>query len=308
LVATICVPDADTAAALEPLVSAASALRVLVWAPKAAAPAGVDAVEFFVPAYQGGVTPSADLALMPHLKVLQVLTAGVDGWLDRLPPGVTLCGARGVHGAGTAELALAGILSHLRQLPRFAAAQQRRQWDRDFTDTLRGRSVLVLGAGDIGQRVAAAARVFDAEVTLVARHPREGVRQLTDLAQLLPSAQIVVLALPSTPETVGLVDAAFLAALPDGALVVNVARGALLVTGALLAELRARRLYAFLDVYETEPLASDDPLWSAPNVVLTPHIGGGTTGWQRAAGRLVHDQVARYLRGEPLANVVTEGY
>jgi phosphoglycerate dehydrogenase-like enzyme len=307
-VPTICVPDADAAAALAPLASAGSALRVLVWPPKAAPPAGVEATEFYVPSYLGGLTSAEDLARMPNLKVIQVLTAGVDTWLDRVPPGVTLCGARGVHGAGTAELALAGILSHLRQLPRFAAAQHQGVWDRDFTDTLRGRRVLVLGAGDIGQRVAAAARVFDAEVTLIARHAREGVRQLADLPQLLPSAQIVVLALPSTPETVGLVDGAFLAALPDGALVVNVARGAQVVTDALLAELRAGRLHAFLDVYEVEPLPSDDPLWTAPNVVLTPHIGGGTTGWQRAANRLVHDQVGRYLRGEPLANVVTEGY
>ncbi len=125
---------------------------------------------------------------------------------------------------------------------------------------------------------------------------------------LLPKADIVVIALPSTPATAGLVDAAFLAALPDGALVVNVARGPIVVTDALVAELTAGRLYAFLDVFETEPLPPDHPLWSLPNAVLTPHVGGGTTGWREAAAQLVHDQVARYVRGEPLLNVVSDGY
>jgi phosphoglycerate dehydrogenase-like enzyme len=307
-VPTICVPDADLAAALDPLGTADPDVRVVVWAKDSAPPAEIGSVEFFVPAYLTVVTSAADFALMTDLKVVQVLTAGVDAWLERLPPGVILCGARGVHGSGTAELAVAGILSHLRRLPYFAAAQERHEWKREFTDTLRGRRVLVLGAGDIGQRVAAAARIFEAEVTLIARHPRAGVSQLADLPRLLPSTDIVVLALPATPGTAGLVDAEFLAALPDGALVVNVARGAQLVTEALLTELRARRLFAFLDVYENEPLGRDDPLWITPNLVLTPHVGGGTNGWQRAAAQLVHDQVERYLRGEPLANRVTEGY
>jgi phosphoglycerate dehydrogenase-like enzyme len=306
--ATICVPTADAAAALADLKATDPDLKVLVWTPGEDEPAGLDTTEFFVPAYLGGPTDPADLARMPGLKVLQVLTAGVEPWLDRVPAGAVLCGGRGIHGGSTAELALAAILSHLRQLPRFAAAQARGVWDREFTAGLRGRRVLVVGAGDIGRRVAAAVTVFDAEVTIIGRHARDGVKTLADLASLLPSAQIVVIAVPNTPETTGLVNAGFLAALPDGALVVNVSRGALVVTDDLLAELRTGRLHAFLDVFETEPIPEGDPLWGAPNLVITPHIGGGTAGWDDVANQLVHDQVARYLKGEPLANVVTEGY
>jgi phosphoglycerate dehydrogenase-like enzyme len=310
---TVCVPDSRTASALDDLRIEGSAggpdeLVVLVWEPGQPAPSGVEQVEFYVPGYAGRATPREDVGRMPALKVLQVLSAGVDVWLDRVPSGVTLCNGTGIHGVSTAELALAGILSHLRQLPRFAAAQHSGVWHREFTASLRDRRVLVLGAGDIGARVAAVARLLEADVTVIARQPRAGVRTMTDVPQLLPSAQVVVVALPSTPETTKLVDADFLAALPDGALVVNIARGAIIDEPALLAELTARRLYAFLDVFETEPLPAGDPFWQAPNVVFTPHIGGGTEGWQRAALQLVHDQIGRYLRGEPLVNVVTDGY
>jgi phosphoglycerate dehydrogenase-like enzyme len=304
-VSSICVPDTATAAALTGL---PAGVAVIVWDGRLPAPDGIDDVEFFVPGYGGAEQARSVLDLMPKLRVIQLLTAGVENWLDQAPAGVTLCGGRGVHGGSTAELAVAAILSHLRQLPRFAAQQRRRHWDKTFTDGLRDRRVLVLGAGDIGRRVAAAVRVFDGEPTLVARHAREGVHTLEELPDLLPDQQVVVIALPDTPETTGLVDAKFLAALPDGALVVNVARGPLVQTDALLAELNSGRLFAFLDVFDVEPLPADHPLWTAPNVVLTPHVGGGTTGWEQAAFRLVRDQVQRFLTGEPLVNVVEEGY
>jgi phosphoglycerate dehydrogenase-like enzyme len=168
--------------------------------------------------------------------------------------------------------------------------------------------VLVLGAGDIGRRVATALAAFDAEVTLVARTAREDVRAIADLPALLPEQDAVVLALPNTPETRGLVSGQFLAALPDGAVLVNVARGAIVDTDALLAELRRERLHAFLDVTDPEPLPPDHPLWDAPNLLLTPHVGGGTTGWQRRAYALVRAQLERYVAGEELANRVERGY
>jgi phosphoglycerate dehydrogenase-like enzyme len=168
--------------------------------------------------------------------------------------------------------------------------------------------VVVLGAGDIARRVAAALRVFDASVTLVARTARADVRTLADLPGLLPATRVVVVALPLTDQTRGLVDAAFLAALPAGAVVVNVARGAIVDTGALLAELERRRLSAFLDVTDPEPLPPDHPLWAAPNVLITPHVGGGTSGWQRRGYRLVREQLRRYAAGEALLNVITEDF
>jgi phosphoglycerate dehydrogenase-like enzyme len=283
-------------------------LIVVVWPSGQAPPAEVERVSFYVAGYSTIATSRADLARMPQLKVVQVLTAGVEAWLDRVPSDVVLCSGQGIHGGSTAELAVAGILDHRRDLPRFAASQRRGEWERHPTAGLRHCRVLVLGAGDIGERVATAVRLFDADVTVVARRARPGVHELSELPALLPDADVVVLALPNTPETTGLVDGAFLAALPDGALVVNVARGALVVTDALLAELNRRRLFAFLDVFEVEPIPAGDPLWSAPNLVITPHIGGGTTGWDTDAQRLVHDQVGRFLRAEPLANVVSNGY
>jgi phosphoglycerate dehydrogenase-like enzyme len=296
------------AAALAEFSDTDRGLSVSVWIAGQPPPAGVESVSLFVAGYSTTATPVADLARMPNLKVIQVLTAGVEAWLDRVPSDVVLCSGQGIHGGSTAELALAGILNHRRELSRFAASQRRGEWEKHATAGLRHCRVLVLGAGDIGDRVASAARTFDADVTVVARRARPGVHELAELPALLPDADVVVLALPNTPETTGLVDAAFLAALPDGALVVNVARGALVVTEALLSELNRQRLFAFLDVFEVEPIPAGDPLWSAPNLVITPHIGGGTTGWAQDAERLVHDQVGRFLRAEPLANVVSDGY
>jgi phosphoglycerate dehydrogenase-like enzyme len=166
----------------------------------------------------------------------------------------------------------------------------------------------VVGAGDIGRRVADVARILDAEVTVVARRAREGVAELAALPDLLPEAEVVVLAVPLVDETRGLFDAEALAALPDGALLVNVARGGVVDTEALLRELRTERLFAFLDVVDPEPLPSDHPLWDAPNLLLTPHVGGGTRGWERRAYTLVRDQLLRFVAGEELANRVESGY
>ncbi|MDT4938885.1 MAG: hypothetical protein QOG80_2556, partial [Pseudonocardiales bacterium] len=176
------------------------------------------------------------------------------------------------------------------------------------TASLDAARVLVLGAGDIGRRVAAALEVFDAEVTLVARRARDDIRSLDDVPGLLHTQDAVVIAVPLTPATRHLVDAAFLAALPDGAAVVNVARGAVVDTAALLDELHRGRLRAFLDVTDPEPLPTDHPLWDAPNLLLTPHVGGGTTGWEQRAYRLAAEQLRRFLDHEPLRNVVDAGY
>jgi phosphoglycerate dehydrogenase-like enzyme len=131
---------------------------------------------------------------------------------------------------------------------------------------------------------------------------------VSELPGLLPAADIVVLVVPLTPETTGLVDAAFLAALPDGALLVNAARGPVVDTDALVAELSSRRLHAALDVTDPEPPPDDHPLWTAPNLLLTPHVGGNVRGFPGRAYRLVREQILRYAAGEPLLNVVHDGY
>jgi phosphoglycerate dehydrogenase-like enzyme len=283
-------------------------VELLVWDGTGEPPPGAERIEFFVGRYDTPPPPAHALAALPALRVVQLVSAGVEPWLPVVPGGVRLYSGRGVHGASTAELAVAGMLAVLRQLPRFEDARRAHRWEPAIVGGLTGQRVLVIGAGDIGSRIAAAARIFDADTTVVARSARPGVRTLDELPALLPAHQVVALAVPHTPQTKHLVDAAFLAAMPDGALLVNVARGAIVDTNALLAELSARRLHAFLDVTDPEPLPADHPLWDAPNVLLTPHVGGGTQGWQERAYSLVREQLLRYRAGEPLVNEVAAGY
>ena len=299
------VPTPD---ALEHLGELPDGVRVLVWDGHGPRPDGAEDIEFFVGRYDSPPPPREVLAGLPRLRVIQLVSAGVEPWLPVVPDGVLLCNGRGVHGSSTAELAVAGMLALLRRLPSFLDAQRRHEWDRSFTDGLSGLRVLVVGAGDIGERIAAAVRVFDAETTTVARTARDGVHALDELPDLLPHHQVVALAVPQTPETAGLVDAAFLAAMPDHALLINIARGGIVDTAALLAELQAGRLRAFLDVTDPEPLPADHPLWDAPGLLLTPHVGGGTSGWNERAYRLVTRQITRFAAGDELANRVTDGY
>ena len=301
---TVCVPAEADRDALDGLAD----VEVLVWNLTDPAPDGVGRTRFLLAPYMSA-RPSPDvLDAMPDLEVIQLLSAGVDVWRPIVPDGVTLANGRGVHGGSTAELAVAGILASLHHLPSCFAQQRDRRWQRVGGDDLDDRNVLVLGAGDIGRKVAAAVEVFGAHATLVARTARDDVRALADVSKLLGDHQIVVVALPLTDETRALVDAPFLAALPDGALVVNIARGPIVDTDALLAELTSGRLSAFLDVTDPEPLPEGHPLWSVPNVIITPHVGGGTSGWYRRGMRLVREQVERFAKGEPLENVVSGAY
>jgi phosphoglycerate dehydrogenase-like enzyme len=304
-VLTVSLPTPD---ARDHLGAAPPGVEFLTWDGYGDPPPGAEEIEFFVGRYDVPPPPADALAALPRLRVVQLLSAGVEPWLPVVPDGVLLCNGRGVHGASTAELAVAGLLASRRGLVPFEAARRAHEWRPVRTPGVTGRRVLVVGAGDIGRRVATALEAFDAEVTLVARTARDGVRALADVPALLPEQDVVVLALPNTPQTRGLVDARFLAALPDGALLVNVARGAIVDTDALVAELRAGRLHAFLDVTDPEPLPADHPLWDVPNLLLTPHVGGGTQGWEARAYALVRAQVDRYRAGEELANCVERGY
>jgi phosphoglycerate dehydrogenase-like enzyme len=267
-------------------------------------------VEFWAPPF-ASVGDSAALAeKMGALRVVQLLSAGADAWVGRLPSHVTLCDARGVHTTSTSEWAVTAILTYLRGFPAFVRAQARREWAPGTTDELAGKRVLVVGAGAIGEAICARLAPFEVRLVRVARRPRplDGVHGVSELPSLLKNADVVVIVVPLTAETRGLVDAAFLARLPDGALFVNVARGPVVDTGALTAELAAGRLQAALDVVEPEPLPTDHPLWALPNVLLTPHVAGAVRGLLPRAYGLVGDQLRRYLNDESLINVVTEGY
>ena len=245
---------------------------------------------------------------MPRLAVVQTLTAGVDRLLGDLPAGVTLCNARGVHDASTAEWVVAAMLAALREFPLFAREQAAQRWNYHFTGCLAGKTVLIVGYGSIGAAVERRLAGFEVEVVRVARTARPGVATVSDLPGLLPGADVVVLLAPVTPETIGMADAAFLARMKDGALLVNAARGSLLHTDALVGELRRGRLRAALDVTDPEPLPAGHPLWTLPGVFITPHEAASTPVSVARMISHVRDQAARFLNGEPLLNVISGSY
>ncbi|MFI7011428.1 2-hydroxyacid dehydrogenase [Streptomyces sp. NPDC050145] len=249
---------------------------------------------------------------MSSLRAVQTLSAGVDhvqAGLPHLPPGVQLCNARGVHDASTAELALTLILASLRGIPDFVRGQDRGEWRGGFRPALADKNVLIVGYGAIGSAVED--RLVPFEVARVARIARSArttergpVHPLTDLPALLPEADVVVVVTPLTEDTRGLVNADFLSRMKDGALLVNVGRGPVVDTEALLKELESGRITAALDVTDPEPLPREHPLWQAPGVLISPHVGGPTSAFLPRAKRLMAAQLTRFAAGEPLENVV----
>lgn len=283
-------------------------LRYEVVDPTEGVPDSVSEVRFYVPPYQVGPRVGEVLPRMTSLEVVQTLTAGVDNVRGRIPDGVMLCNGRGIHDTSTAELALTLILASLRGVPRFVRDQDRHEWRTGWHPALADRRVLLVGYGAVGEAVERRLLPFETEVVRVARRAREGVHAIDELPVLLPDADVVVLVVPLTDETHGLVDAGFLAAMKDGALLVNVARGAVVDTSALIDALDSGRIRAAIDVAEVEPLPEDHALWDAPNLLISPHVGGASSAMWPRAHRLVRDQLHRYAAGEELVNVMSGDY
>lgn len=265
----------------------------------------LDRVGFYVPRYMGPAEDLALMARMPHLKAVQLLTAGFENALRFVPPGVTLCNAGGVHDASTAELALGLTIASLRGLDAFARAMPTGAWLGGRREALADKRVVVVGAGGVGSAVRQRLEPFEAEVVMVGRRARPGVHAQADLPGLLPLADIVILAVPLTEQTHHLVDTEFLSRMRDGALLVNVARGPVVDTEALVAQVAAGRIRAALDVTEPEPLPHGHPLWVLPGVLISPHVGGNTSAFLPRARRLVAEQLRRFSTGEPLLSVVS---
>ncbi|MFF6776214.1 2-hydroxyacid dehydrogenase [Streptomyces sp. NPDC012637] len=267
---------------------------------------------YVVPYMKGEEIAVRPLAGMSSLRVVQTLSAGVDHvtpGLGLLRPGVRLCNARGVHEASTAELTLTLILASLRGVPGFVRGQDAEEWRAGFYPALADKSVLIVGYGSIGAAIEDRLAPFEcARVSRVARSARTTgrgpVHPLTELPALLPEADVVVLSTPLTPQTRHLADAGFLARMKDGALLVNVARGPVVDTAALLKEVETGRITAALDVTDPEPLPAGHPLWHAPGVLISPHVGGSTSAFMPRAKRLIAAQVTRFAGGEEPANVV----
>ncbi|MEU0039937.1 2-hydroxyacid dehydrogenase [Streptomyces sp. NPDC006333] len=266
-------------------------------------------VDFYAPP----LTKDASVIVrpLPHmsrLRVLQALSAGVDYLLPHLRPEIMLCNARGVHDAGTAEMALTLTLAALRGVPDFVRNQAAGRWQEGMRPSLFGATVLIVGYGSIGAAIEERLRPFGCDVKRVASRPRwaalGAVHAPSALGKLLPHADVVILSVPLTQRTHHLVDADFLASMKNGALLVNVARGAVVDTEDLLRELADGRLHAALDVTDPEPLPVGHPLWSAPGVLISPHAGAFTSAMLPHINQLLASQLHRFAHGQDLRNTV----
>jgi phosphoglycerate dehydrogenase-like enzyme len=262
---------------------------------------------------EGGI----DLLVMPYtvsfdslsglggqVRHIQSQSLGYDGAADVVPPGVTFSNAVGVHEAPTAEMAMTLILASQRGWPEVRRNQDSQKWDRPTWPGLIGARVLLIGVGGIGREFDKRIAGFDVELTRVARTARDNIHGIDELPALLPDTDIVVLAIPLNDETRGLVDAGFLGLLPKGALIVNVSRGPIVDTDALVEHVRTGAVRAALDVMDPEPLPAGHPLWSLPGSLLSPHLGGAVQSMNTRVDPLVLEQINLLLRGERPKNIV----
>lgn len=295
-------------------------------------------VEFWLPPMFGRLASS----IFPHLrgvKVVQSLLAGVDWILPWLPKGTILCDGQGLHNIPVAEWVVGAILSMLKRFPEYRDRQREQFWDgqvrikdgvrlpdmqdegngsmsesqrhtyRILGDELYGKSVLIVGYGGIGIELERVLQPFNVSILRIARTAKAGVSAIEDLGKLLPEADVVVLLVPLTEKTRGLMNGEMLGRMKPGALLVNAARGPVVETAALLTQLDSGRIHAVLDVMDPEPLPKEHPLWSAPNCFITPHVGASVAAFSARGYKFAAQQVRRYLAGEPLKNRVNDaGY
>lgn len=265
------------------------------------------AITFYVPAYMSGANGLSYVAAMNSLEYLQMPNAGYDDALAHLRAGVTLCNATGVHDDSTAELAVVLAIASRRGIPEFVRDQDRATWNHKRHTSFSDSKIAIVGYGSIGQRVARNLSGFTVDVTGFSRSGRDGSLTMDKLDELLPTFDIVILVLPLNAESKHLFNADRLGRMKDGALIVNVARGGIIDTQALLTELNSGRLHAALDVTDPEPLPSDHPLWKAKNVLIAPHVGGDSTAFDSRGKKLVEEQIARLASGQDLRNIVAVG-
>ncbi|HVN93586.1 MAG TPA: 2-hydroxyacid dehydrogenase [Terracidiphilus sp.] len=263
------------------------------------------------------------------VKLVLAMMAGTEWIPETVGPHVTICRAHGAHNISTAEWTIAAILATLKYFPLYFDIQRSGIWKRRFEasaqyaaitgdthttyppvlqEELTGKTVLLVGYGAIGQEIERMLEPFSVEIIRVARSARTSpqVHAVSELDTLLPHADVVILILPATAESRGLIGERQLGLLHQGALLVNSARGPIADTDALVKALNSGRIRAALDVTEPEPLPEGHPLWSCPNLLITPHIGGSTPQFAPRSLRVAADELQRYINGEPLRNVVQQ--
>lgn len=264
-------------------------------------------ITFFVPPYMGGRKALAPILRMPDLKVVQLPYAGYENAIEFMRPGLIMCNAAGVHDDSTAELAVGLTIASLRGFPDFIRNQMQGEWVRSRRKSLSDSRIGIVGFGSIGKRIAENLSGFAVEIVPFTRSGADGSKKMSDLDALLPTLDVVILSMPLNEESRHLFDAKRLALMKDGALLVNVARGPVVETDALVAELNSGRILAALDVTDPEPLPKDHPLWNAPGLLISPHIGGESTAFEPRFRKLLEEQLRRFSRGDTLKNIVYEG-
>ena len=287
-------------------------IRTVVWDMKDAPP--TDEIELVVPPYMSSPKRLARLADLPRLRAVQLATAGFEHALEYLPDGVALANGRGVHDTSTVELAIGLAIASQRGIPEAVHAQERGEWLRlAGRPSLADRKALVIGYGSIGRLLVSRLQVLEVDCTVVASTARDGdelvdtVHGIEELPQLLPRAEVIFLIVPLTDATHHLVDTEFLAALPDDALVINMARGGVVDTDALQRACASGRIRAAMDVTDPEPLPQDHPLWTTEGVLITPHVGGATTAFTPRLISLLRKEIPQFVKTRRLSNVVADG-
>ena len=269
--------------------------------------ADLSEITFYVPTYMGG-RPALELTKkMPNLKVLQMPNAGYDDAMEYVRDGMTLCNGKSIHDDSTAELAVGLTIASLRGFPDFIRNQDKSDWVHVKNKSINDRKIGVIGFGSIGTTIAKMLSGFTVEIIPFTQSGRDNTIAITDLDKHLPTLDVVILILPLTKESKHLFDAKRLSLMKDGALLVNVARGPIVATDALVKELNSGRITAALDVTDPEPLPKDHPLWRAKGVLISPHVGGNTTAFESRARRLIESQLNLLSEGKPLNNVIVSG-
>lgn len=264
-------------------------------------------ITFYVPTYMGG-RPALELTKkMPNLKILQMPNAGFDDALEFVRDGMTLCNGKSIHDDSTAELAVGLTIASLRGFPDFVRNQDKSSWVHVKNKSINDRRIGIIGFGSIGSTIAKMLSGFAVEIIPFTQSGRDNTIAIAELDKHLPSLDVVILILPLTAESRKLFDAKRLALMKDGALLVNVARGPIVDTDALVKELNSGRITAAVDVTDPEPLPSNHPLWRAKGVLISPHVGGNTTAFEKRARKLIESQLNLLAAGKPLNNVIVAG-
>lgn len=300
------VPTPELAADVRALLDPELGIEVVEW-DGGNEPAPRERIDIVVPPYMKQGKALKALKHVEH-RLVQGQSIGYDGVEERLPAGTVYANAASVHETATAELTLALILAAQRELPRMVRNQERGEWESFEATGLADRRVVMLGFGGVAKAVADRLLPFEVDLVPVASRARKEdgieVHGIDELPALLPTADILVIVLPGGPGTQHLIDDAALAALPDDALVVNVGRGTIVDTAALVEHVSRGRLRVASDVFDPEPLPADHALWSLPRVIIAPHVGGRSAAMRPRVAQLLATQAERMARGEDPINVV----